>query len=98
MEPHSHPDYERILTTVAELLDRLAESDIAARARMDGMQAEASKRYEEFDKRLDRISIKLEDISTKVESISAKLEEATDKTNALLDLMDRHLKEPHPRQ
>lgn len=100
MEPHNHPKYEQTFERVATILDVIATEQ----AEMQRGQAELQRGQAAFQRsqaELQRGHARLQDGHEKLQAIVAgiglKLDEATDKLNALIDLMNRHIAEDHNR-
>ena len=82
MEPHNHPEYERTFERVANILEAFA----GTLTKLGGDLIELRELTQRTSESLDRY----------IAEARERDAETTDKLNALIDLMDRHIHEPHP--
>jgi uncharacterized protein YutE (UPF0331/DUF86 family) len=102
MEPHKHADYEATFQRIATVLDVIVESQSKHAEQM----AEIREAHVHLEQTVDRLSQTVDKLSQTVgrnsDKVDAILEkhavrsaENEDKLNALIDLMDRHVREHH---
>ena len=86
MEPHSHPGYEQTFARIATILDVLAQEQLGQERAITALAANAQER----DQAHTRLENAMADLALKSAGTEGKL-------NALIDLMDRHLREHNKR-
>ncbi len=82
MEPHNHPDYERTFERIATLLETTVTT-------MQKIVATTEKIVATTEK----VVATTEKVVATMDRLAIKSAETEDKLNALIELMDRHLRE-----
>ncbi len=100
MESHKHPQYEQTFNRIATVLDVIVESQskhVQEMADIREAHARLENTVEKLSQTVDKLSQSIgrnaDRVHATLEKHAVKSAETEDKLNALIDLMDRHIRE-----